>query len=314
MPDFVRNSKAIYYLVNFLGTKIPKKHFQSLLSSFENELKKPENSFLKDRIDYYISCKEYDNLSDSIQIGNFERPKKGTTYFFDLINIAKYFPSKLKIKFKPGDITQIFEEPTIVKSRPINHNGNSVLLKLNKIRHYKMITDKVKFDDKIEKIVWRGKIHTRENRKTLLDTCFNQELCDVGASDTPADLKHFEKPFLSIKEQLKYKYILSIEGNDVATNLKWIMNSNSLCFMPKPQYETWFMEGRLTPNKHYVLIKEDFSDIKEKIEYYNHHPEKAKEIISNANKWVNQFKNRKQEKLIAIGVLSKYFSKTNQVY
>ena len=29
--------------------------------------------------------------------------------------------------------------------------------------------------------------------------------------------------------------------------------------MPKPKYESWFMEGKLIPNYHYILIKDDYS-------------------------------------------------------
>ncbi|ENT7385234.1 hypothetical protein ACXLUW_000800 [Campylobacter coli] len=42
-----------------------------------------------------------------------------------------------------------------------------------------------------------------------------------------------EKNFLSKKEQMKYKFIISLEGNDVASNLKWEMNSNSLVLAPQ---------------------------------------------------------------------------------
>ena len=48
-------------------------------------------------------------------------------------------------------------------------------------------------------------------------------------------------------DNLNYKFILAIEGYDVATNLKWIMSSNSLAVMPRPTYATWFMEGTLIP-------------------------------------------------------------------
>jgi len=72
---------------------------------------------------------------------------------------------------------------------------------------------------------------------------------------------------MTIDEQLEYKFILSLEGNDVATNLKWIMSSNSLAFMPRPKYETWFMEGNLVPNHHYILIKDDYSDLEERLKY-----------------------------------------------
>ncbi|TOQ08578.1 glycosyl transferase family 90, partial [Vibrio parahaemolyticus] len=73
--------------------------------------------------------------------------------------------------------------------------------------------------------------------------------------------------------------ILSLEGMDVATNLKWIMSSNSLCFTPKLRYETWFMEGKLKAGVHFVQVKDDFSDLDEKMDYYLEHPDKAEEII-----------------------------------
>ena len=50
---------------------------------------------------------------------------------------------------------------------------------------------------------------------------------------------------MTINEQLHYKFILCSEGNDVASNLKWVMSSNSIAVMPKPKFETWFMEGIL---------------------------------------------------------------------
>ena len=38
---------------------------------------------------------------------------------------------------------------------------------------------------------------------------------------------------MEIPEMLKYKYLVSMEGVDVGTNLKWILNSNSVCFKVK---------------------------------------------------------------------------------
>lgn len=84
---------------------------------------------------------------------------------------------------------------------------------------------------------------------------------------------------MSITDQLKYKFVISLEGNDVATNLKWIMLSNSVCFMRKPRVESWFMEGSLIPNHHYVLLDDEFSDLEDKIDYYSKHTDKALAII-----------------------------------
>ncbi len=85
------------------------------------------------------------------------------------------------------------------------------------------------------------------------------------------------------------------------------MSSNSIAVMPRPKYETWFMEGTLIPDYHYICIKDDYSDLDEKLKYYIKHPEKAQNIIFHANQYVDQFKNKKQEKLISLLVLKKYF-------
>ncbi|GIR91542.1 MAG: hypothetical protein CM15mP92_0060 [Halieaceae bacterium] len=77
----------------------------------------------------------------------------------------------------------------------------------------------------------------------------------------------------SLDTHLKHKFILCIEGNDVASNLKWVMSSNSVAVMPKPKYESWFMEGKLIPNYHYILIKDDYSDLEEKLNYYKKNTE-----------------------------------------
>ena len=36
---------------------------------------------------------------------------------------------------------------------------------------------------------------------------------------------------MTINEQLQYKFILCFEGNDVASNLKWVMSSNSIAII-----------------------------------------------------------------------------------
>jgi len=138
----------------------------------------------------------------------------------------------------------------------------------------------------------------------------NHPLCDIGQINENGVNPAWLKSRMSIDEHLKYKFILSLEGNDVATNLKWIMSSNSVAVMPTPQHETWFMEGTLIPDHHYLHIKDDFSDFEEKITHYSNHPEKLKAISKNANEYVNQFFDEKQEELISLLVLKKYFELT----
>ena len=120
------------------------------------------------------------------------------------------------------------------------------------------------------------------------------------------------KNFMSIKDQLEYKFIFCLEGKCISTNLHWAMSSNSVCVMPKPKYESWFMEGKLEDEVHYIKVKDDFSDAEEKIEFYKNKNNKCLEIVDNANKFVEQFKDSKQERLIQLLILKQYFKSTGQ--
>ena len=108
----------------------------------------------------------------------------------------------------------------------------------------------------------------------------------------------------NIDYHLKHKFILCIEGNDVASNLKWVMSSNSVAVMPKPKYESWFMEGKLIPDYHYIQIKDDYSDLEEKINYYIKNTDKLKIISKNANEYISQFKDKESEKIISFFALN----------
>ena len=137
-------------------------------------------------------------------------------------------------------------------------------------------------------------------------------MCDVGeVGSSPNIPAEWRKPKITLRDHLEYKFIMALEGNDVASNLKWVMYSNSIAVMPKPTCETWFMEGKLIPDYHYIEIKEDYSDLIEKVNYYIEHENEALEIIKHAHEYVAQFRNKKREKLISLFVMEKYFEKTN---
>lgn len=120
------------------------------------------------------------------------------------------------------------------------------------------------------------------------------------------------KSWMTIPEQFHYRYILAPEGNDVATSLKWIMNSNSVALTPRLRFETWFMEGRLVPGEHFIEVRPDFSDLDEKIDWAESHPEAVARINRNAKVWCAQFKDRRTEDLVAALVLQKYIEATGR--
>ena len=110
----------------------------------------------------------------------------------------------------------------------------------------------------------------------------------------------------------QYKFILSVNGNDKDSGLNWKLNSNSVVFMTKPRIVSWLMESKLQPNIHYVEIKDDFSDLQEKVQYGIDHPEEMKKIANNAKNYMKQFSSLANEKRIEKKVIEIYFAQIEQ--
>jgi hypothetical protein len=306
-----KNNKLKYFFENYLAWFTP-------VWCFKRQLKKKlilpadkvECAYVLDRVNYYNRLTKKTVLPETaIHLGEMTLSQK-KVYTFDTYRYSRYFPQDLKFCPLFGDITWIPDAPSLLKSRPIEgDNANSVLLKLNRIRHFLFVKDGNKFEDKKNMMVWRTKA-AQEHRSRFLSQYIEHPLCNIGQVNRN-QYPQFIRPRLTIEEHLKYKFILCLEGYDVASNLKWVMSSNSLAVMPKPKYESWFMEGRLEPNVHYVLIKDDYSDLEERLRYYIEHTDEAQVIIANAHQYVAQFKHKKREEQIALLVLDKYFKMTN---
>lgn len=82
--------------------------------------------------------------------------------------------------------------------------------------------------------------------------------------------------------------------------------------MPKPRYESWFMEERLEANVHYALLNDDYGNLDSLLEFFTAHPKDAKEIIHNANAYCQAFQNPHIEEACNLLVLRKYFYLSDQ--
>lgn len=308
--------KFRYYVINGCITIIPAFVLQALGKKALKDKNLFEQNYIEQRVNYYNKLNTPFTIDNSkaTQVSLFKKTG-GSAYYFDLLKVIKAFNPSYFFNYINGDVVDVPVRPSFLKSRPIDgDNSASILLKLNAIRHYNFINDSKSFTEKKDAVVWRG-TGFRPNRRLLLSTHFNNPKCNIGRVDIKDDSEEqlgYVLPSMSIEEQLDYKFILSLEGMDVATNLKWIMSSNSLCFTPKLRYETWFMEGKLQAGVHFVEVKDDFSDLIDKMDYYTKHEDEALKIIKQANQWVEQFKDNKREKLISLLVAQKYFDLSGQ--
>jgi hypothetical protein len=319
---YKKTCKPTYYVCNFAEYMIPNIIFRHFLSYQLAKLTDDERIIAEKRVDYYVKLSQGSRLESYVgtMVGNYKFPFKSehrfSGYFFDLYRSIRYFPLHKRFNYIFGDVDYESLTPSFVKTRPITLGAsNSVICKLDRLRHFLFVHDKMSFRNKKNQMVFRNVVKKQPHRTKLISMYWNHPLCDIGQVNDDGCERHpeYKKAFMSIGQMLKYKFVCSIEGHDVATNLKWIMSSNSVAVMPKPKIESWFMEGTLIGGYHYIEINDDYSNLEEKLLYYIAHPEEAETIIRHAHEYVNQFRNKKLEKVISIMVIKKYFERTGQV-
>ena len=235
----------------------------------------------------------------------------------------------------PGDNRDRFSRPTFVKSRMISdRDAPCVLLPLDRSRHWndvaQVAAQDVEFKRKANTLVWRGgttgafkpwngqipyssRFHVASlaTSRSGLDIAYSEIVqLEEETTDIPMSvLRSRVRPALSMREQLQSKFLLSLEGNDVATGLKWMLYSNSAVVMPRPTCETWACEGELIPFKHYIPVNDDLSDIEEVFDWCLMHADAAEEIALNGRRFIENFLDEALEKEILRQVISAYLEK-----
>jgi len=217
-------------------------------------------------------------------------------YCADALNhYIRHGPPGFKVVFSFGDSRIGGDKqgviPLILKSRPVEGvtevylagfdrtpvpENKPILGYLNLKRHYgklsKVADNDRPFEEKRNKVVWRG-VSTghdliKRDRFIKMYIDFPTKDIDVAFSevlqltlDKDPFAKQLVRKKMDMRKLLKHKYLLSLEGNDVASGLKWMLLSNSVVFMPPPTAVSWAMEDLLVPFYHYIPLKRDLTDL-----------------------------------------------------
>ena len=259
-------------------------------------------------------------LEDTITIENLDQ--KNVNYDRALKKLLDPYPQG-RFLYQMGDIDYHIDRYAFVKNRNQNESKTVILRSLNHSRHWKLYYDPptdLHFNKKIDKIFWRGtttgKPTNTGNRFNLITKWFQKHPdIDLGfsfISQNKSEYKKYVKGEVKPEYFLKYKYILSVEGNDKDSGLNWKLNSNSIVLMPRPTKTSWLMETTLIPNYHYVELENDFSDLLDKLKWCRANQDQCREIIKNAHNFMSQFSDQRREQEIENRVVSLYFQKTTQ--
>ena len=109
-----------------------------------------------------------------------------------------------------GDIDYIPNKISFVKSRPINSsNHNSILLKLNKVRHFLFVNDNYTIEKKKNILFGRAAVHQKQ-RVAFYKKYFDNALCDLGQINKGTTHDKWYKKKVSLDHHLKHKFILCV--------------------------------------------------------------------------------------------------------
>jgi hypothetical protein len=135
------------------------------------------------------------------------------------------------------------------------------------------------------------KCRSNQRCQFVLEHATHSKLIDCGltrhglSSDT-INGTNILTPNVGMEHIQSYKVIISMEGNDIASGLKWSLLSESVVLMPAPTQTSWAMEETLEPWVHYVPMKHDGSDADEKVHWVLDHDEEAQRIAERATLFI----------------------------
>jgi len=276
---------------------------------------------ISDRVDYYmgnVSRNEKPELSHNgydvpIELNlelykeNYRIIHPNTAYPMDVVRYLKCAAGrKLIIQCGDSPYTSPARWPVLVKTRDTRYSSNNhgVIANLNSMRHWGDVfkhTD-IPWNSKLNEFVWRGADTGGDGHRLRFVTKYGPSH-NVGFSGFVQDA--LESPYLystqmikkviPVDEMLKYKYLPVIDGNDKSSSLGWVMASNSVPLMPEPRFHSWVCEPWLKAGEHYVVLKDDYSDFEEKLQWCRDNDDKCKEIATNGKEFMLQFTNPLRE-------------------
>jgi hypothetical protein len=138
---------------------------------------------------------------------------------------------------------------------------------------------------------------TQENcnnmlRCHLVQTHANSSLIDAKLTTTRGRLPdvignvEMVSPKVKLSYMMEYKGLIMLEGNDVASGLKWALLSQSVVLMSKPTHTSWAMEELLIPWVHYIPLNAKATDVEEKMQWVIDNDEEARRIAERSSLWM----------------------------
>lgn len=151
----------------------------------------------------------------------------------------------------------------------------------------KDMIDRSSAPPKDERLFWIGNCGTNKTRDVFCEmTQSDPTVCAVNIGrwhkvDGSEKLKTDTGKYVSIPEHCDYKYLIDLQGAGWSARTKFLFHSGRPVFYQERKWnEYWFFW--MQPFYHYIPVKEDLSDFKEKYEWAKQNSDHCNFIAQNA--------------------------------
>lgn len=140
------------------------------------------------------------------------------------------------------------------------------------------------------KIGWIGSLLGVSEREQFVENFGDTEFSEALTTNGCFNLKVKKPPkFMTYKEQFqRWKYLIDIRGIGYSGRTKYLMHSNRIVFLVNSPFEEYWYQF-LEPWKHYIPVKEDYSDLKQNYYTLENDKKLQKYILSEQNKFAKTY-------------------------
>lgn len=134
---------------------------------------------------------------------------------------------------------------------------------------------------KTDRMIWRGS-NTNPVREKLVSKKEAYPFLDASLTDGRGGT------YIIPEYQIENKYLLSLDGiSSTWPGLLWKLASNGLVLKQKSSHMQWYY-GAMEPGVHYLEVKGDLSDLREKYDWAQGHQTESQRISDQAQRFVQE--------------------------
>jgi hypothetical protein len=127
-------------------------------------------------------------------------------------------------------------------------------------------------------------------------------------SPLPEVLERLQRPRMTYGDLYKHRYLLSLSGNDSASNFLMAAHSNSVVLREEDGWES-FYDGLFAPWEHYIPIGRGGDDLDTQLEWARAHPNECQEMARRAKRSVRGLVRRANRRAYLNGIREVYESR-----